>query len=258
MLRKLRRAAEKASGLAFQLIGWPRHPCECPVCQRPVRRWVPLERDVGAERRRNEGEGRLCPHCLSFERTRHFWLWLEQEGVLGRRPRFLHFAPEAGLERRLRPLFGEAYVTADLFMAGVDRRLDLTRLELPDGSFDFIYCSNVLEHIPDDRAAMRELHRVLAPGGTAVVQVPIRGEVTYEDPSITDPAERARHFGQADHVRYYGRDIRERLAEAGFQVRELVMLDVLRLGPGDVMRWNLDKREYLHLCVRPEGGLAAV
>ena len=112
-------------------------------------------------------------------------------------------------------------------------------------------CSNVLEHVSDDRMAMRELHRVLAPGGTAFVQVPIRGETTFEDPSVTDPVERTRLFGQEDHVRFYGRDIIQRLEQAGFQVEEFYMLDVLQVTPDEIKRMNLGKREPVHKCVKP-------
>jgi len=197
------------------------------------------------------GPRRLCPACGSYERTRHVVVWLRQGGMLEARPRFLHCAPEYGLRRVFRAALGDRYVTTDMAMRGVDVHTDLTRADFPDQSFDFIYCSNVLEHIEDDRAAMSELFRMLAPGGEALVQVPIRGETTYEDPAIVRPRERARHFGQRDHVRYYGRDIRGRLAAAGFQVEELQMPDCLGLDRADIDRWHMAKRELVHRCTRP-------
>jgi SAM-dependent methyltransferase len=98
------------------------------------------------------------------------------------------------------------------------RVVDLQRLDLPDAEFDWVVCSHVLEHIHDDRAAMREMHRVLRSGGSLVLQVPMFGEHTVEDPTITDPAERLARFGQQDHVRMYGRDVLDRLRAAGFDV----------------------------------------
>ena len=209
---------------------------------------------MGHGKFRYEPEGRLCPHCNSFERTRHFWLYLEQEKILDSKPTFLHFAPEQGLEKRLRAILGDFYKTTDLEMPGVDLRENITSMAIPVNSFDFIYCSNVLEHVEDDAAAMEELHRILVPGGTAVIQVPIRGESTYEDPSITDPAERVVQFGQSDHVRYYGRDIIKRLSCAGFTVEDIYMLDFLKLSQDNIVRMNLGKRELIHICRKPSSG----
>ena len=162
----------------------------------------------------------MCPHCGSRQRHRHLWLWLERHTRLldpAGRERLLHFAPEAGLQERLRRMLGDRYVTTDLEPGGVDLVLDITALDLEDASFDVVLCVHVLEHVPDDAAAMRELRRVLRPGGWGVVQVPILREVTDEDPGITDPAERLRRFGQADHVRMYGRDFADRLRAAGLE-----------------------------------------
>ena len=96
--------------------------------------------------------------------------------------------------------------------------MDITDIQYPDESFDVIYCSHVLEHVPDDKKAMREFLRVLKPNGWAMLLVPIIGEHTTEDLSITDPAQRAMLYGQEDHVRNYGRDYEDRLQEAGFEV----------------------------------------
>lgn len=232
------------------ILGVPRLRYFCPVCDRKVYRWLPLWRDIGHGKTLLEPEGRLCPHCMSFERTRHFWLFIKGNNILDKQPKFLHFAPERGLEPRLRAVLGTSYVTTDICMKGVDRREDITRMNIEDDSFDFIYCSNVLEHVPDDRSAMAELFRVLKPDGTAIIQVPIKGAMTHEDPSITDPSARAEHFGQSDHVRYYGTDISERLTAAGFEVHAFYMLDVLCLAPSDVKRMNLGKRELIHKCTK--------
>ena len=97
-------------------------------------------------------------------------------------------------------------------------KVDLTDMQFHDDQLDVIICSHVLEHIPDDRMAMREMHRVLRPGGFLLVMVPTYGEHTYENWDITSPDERRQHFGQDDHVRRYGKDITVRLREAGFAV----------------------------------------
>lgn len=247
---KVRRLKTATLCTLGNLFGVPALPYYCPVCENKVPNWQPFRRDIGNGKSRWEPGGRLCPLCFNFERTRHVVLYLKQFKILEANPRFLHFAPENCLEGRLRRALGARYVTTDLFKKGVDRKEDITRMKSETGSFDFIYCSNVLEHIPDDRAAMSELHRILAPGGTALIQVPIKGQVTYEDFSITDPEKRFEHFGQADHVRWYGEDIQQRLEAAGFEVTPFYMVDVLNLPPSDVERMNIGRRELCHKCVK--------
>jgi SAM-dependent methyltransferase len=130
-----------------------------------------------------------------------------------------HFAAEPAIEKQLRNRTPRAtYVTADLEPGRAEQQVDVTHIPWPDGSVDLLICSHVLEHVPDDRAAMRELRRVLTPEGHALLEVPVIGELTREDPAVTDPAERLRLFGQEDHVRVYGRDYYERLHQAGFRV----------------------------------------
>ena len=105
--------------------------------------------------------------------------------------------------------------------------MDITDIRHPDGSFDIIYCSHVLEHVTDDRKAMGKFYRVLKPSGWAVLNVPIMADTTFEDPSVTDPKEREKLFGQHDHVRAYGPDYGDRLAEAGFSATRYSPEDLL-------------------------------
>lgn len=139
----------------------------------------------------------------------------------------LHFAPEIALERRFRSMVGAGYVSADLENSRAMVAIDVTAIPYPDASFDIIYCSHVLEHVTDDRLAMRELRRVLASGGWAILNVPIRGETTYEDPAITTPEGREKAYGQWDHVRYYGRDYVDRLRASGFDVQIVTTSDLV-------------------------------
>jgi SAM-dependent methyltransferase len=183
-----------------------------------------------------------------MERHRLLWLFLrERTDLLDGPHRLLHLAPEPVFHRRLSVLPGLDYVTADLDSPLARDRVDVTALPYADDSFDAILCNHVLEHVPDDRRAMRELHRVLRPGGWAILQVPIRSgrATTYEDPTVTGPAERRRAFGQEDHVRIYGRDYEERLAEAGFRVRRDRF--VRELPDAQVTRMGL-KREDVFFC----------
>lgn len=133
----------------------------------------------------------------------------------------LHFAAEPFLRKHLSTRYGEHYRTADLFQQDVDLQLDLHDIDLPDRSVGTILASHVLEHV-DDKKALAELYRILAPGGLLLCAVPIveTWANSYENAAITTPLERELHFGQSDHVRYYGRDLRERIATAGFEAVE--------------------------------------
>ena len=180
------------------------------------------------------------------------WLYLERKtNLLVDHLRVLHFAPERIFEKWLGSQPNLEYVSTDLERARATVKADITNLPFPDDSFDVILCSHVLEHVVDDRKAMRELYRVLRPGGWALVLVPIdfsRSE-TFEDRTIVAPADRERLFGQADHVRAYGRDFTTRLENAGFTVR---VEDYTReLGESEARRYGLrPRRPDLHLCLK--------
>ncbi|MBO5983455.1 MAG: methyltransferase domain-containing protein, partial [Rikenellaceae bacterium] len=193
---------------------------ECPVCGCRRRKFLPY----GYVSPR---ENALCPKCLALERHRLLWLWLLRESDLGRGamalPRMLHIAPEVALMRRFRKMYAsspERYVTADLESPLADMHFDVQHIPLKDGEMDAIICNHIMEHVEDDRLAMRELYRILRRGGWGVVLSPVeRGrELTFEDDTITDRDERTRIFGQYDHRRIYGRDYADRLREAGFEV----------------------------------------
>jgi SAM-dependent methyltransferase len=192
----------------------------------------------------------LCWRCGSHERHRAQWLFLQQRRDLLQARSLLHFAPEWSLRRKLEPLAAERglrYVTADLDPTGVDRRLDLMGLDLPDDAFEAVLCSHVLEHVPDDALAMRELRRVTADGGWCLVMVPLdlTREHTYEDPAIVTPEERLRAFWQPDHVRLYAPDIADRLRAAGFEVETVRPED---LGRDAARRARLLPSDWVFLC----------
>ena len=153
----------------------------------------------------------------------------------------LHIAPEKCIATRLRARKNIDYLSADIASPGAMVKMDITDIHFPAESFDVIYASHVLEHVPDDRKAMRELHRVLRRGGWAVLQVPVWRPTTNEDPTVTDPNERERLFGQSDHVRMYGHDgeYERRLARAGFDVT--VEPFVNELGPETRRRYRLSE-----------------
>jgi SAM-dependent methyltransferase len=211
----------------------------CPCCETESPSFLPF----GVRPRPNA----RCPKCGALERHRLLWLYLRnQPGRLWPGMRLLHVAPEPVLRRLFETVPGIAYVAADLHAAhGV--RLDITALPMGDASVDAIVCNHVLEHVPDDRRAMREFRRVLRPGGWAILQSPIDGRraETYEDARVTSPAERERVFGQFDHVRVYGRDYGRRLEDAGFVVDAIDALESLEAEL--VVRQGL-RPERVYLC----------
>ena len=195
---------------------------ECPICKAHYRKFMPYGyTDAGSR------ENALCPSCLSLERHRLLWLWLQkQSNLFETHPRILHIAPEVCLMRRFRKLYKECpgqYITADLESPLADLKMDIQAIPLADQSVDVIFCNHILEHVADDRLAMREMYRVMRNGGWGVMLSPVDLSLdeTFEDDSITDPEERTLIFGQYDHRRNYGLDYADRLREAGFEVEEV-------------------------------------
>ena len=188
-----------------------------------------------------------CLSCGSRERHRLLHLWVTEGG--GNRldgKRILHFAPEKVILRRM--LGNPLYETADLMQEGVTHQLDITDIHLPDASYDVVMANHVLEHIPDDRKAMRELFRLLKPGGIGLFTVPINPtrHSTYENPAIVSKAERWAHFSAHDHLRYYGLDFADRLTEAGFAV------ETFRMTPEEEVRYGLLRDEWLYVARKAE------
>ncbi len=192
----------------------------CPVCGRESRCFAPFGKVRRPEAR--------CVHCGALERHRLIWLYFKHATDLfdGRPKTMLHIAPEPCLGARIRERVGAGYLSADLRNPGAMVNFDIQSIPYPDASFDVIYCSHVLEHVADDRRAMRELRRVLRPDGWAILLVPVMPGASFEDASIVDPRDRLREYGDETHVRRYGRDYEERLREEGFHVRRSSASDV--------------------------------
>lgn len=183
---------------------------ECPVCGARLKAFIES----------NTRKNARCPECKALERHRLEWVLLDKLGMFSPAPGAIaHFAPEPGIEKRFRQLPPPTrYRTADIVPGRAEEEVNVEAIPWPDGSVDLLICDHVLEHVDDDRAAMRELARVLADDGVAMINVPLTKGTTDEDPSVTDPQERLRRFGQGDHVRRYGQDYYDRMAEAGLHV----------------------------------------
>ena len=194
----------------------------------------------------NQRNNVLSPSTLSLERHRLLWLYLKNEtDFFSSNLKVLHFAPEQAFYKRFRKLKNLDYTTTDLNSPLADVKADICNLPFTNNAFDVILCNHVLEHIQDDTKAMQELYRVMKPEGWGIFQIPqdLNKEKTFEDDSITDKKERAKIFGQYDHVRIYGRDYFDKLRSIGFKVDEVdytstfteLEIDKYRLAKGEII-----------------------
>jgi SAM-dependent methyltransferase len=193
----------------------------------------------------------LSPSTLSLERHRLLWLYLQNETDFFTAPKkVLHFAPEQEFYKRFKKQSNLDYTTTDLYSPLADVKADICNLPFKDNTYDIILCNHVLEHIPDDTKAMQELYRVLKPGGMGIFQIPqeITRATTFTDDSITDPKERAKIFGQYDHVRIYGLDYFDKLRSIGFQVEEVKYTETI--SPELVEKYCLAKGEIIPVCFK--------
>lgn len=219
---------------------------ECPVCEKSFKKFLPY--GYGESNRDN----RLCPNCLSLERHRLLWLFLkEKTSFFSETLTVLHMAPEQPFLKKFKKLSNLNYTTADLYSPIVDIKTDIRKMVFEDNKFDFVICNHVLEHIDEEQKAMKEILRVLKPGGKAILQVPIDYSLdkTFEDPNITSDKDRQKYYGQYDHVRLYGKDYPERLRQAGFDVTEDDF--VSSFSDEEINRYKFDKNEIIYFCSKP-------
>ena len=222
----------------------------------------------------NQRNNVLSPSTLSLERHRLLWLYLQNEtdffyseldsestvsttksiklrdAETSSTLKVLHFAPEQEFYKRFKKQKNIEYTTTDLFSPLADVKADICNLPFEDNQYDVLFCNHVLEHIPDDTKAMQELYRVLKPGGMAILQIPqdLNRATTFSDDSITDEKERAKIFGQYDHVRIYGRDYFDKLRSIGFTVIEEDY--TTKISPEFVSRYCLAPGEIIPVCFK--------
>jgi SAM-dependent methyltransferase len=193
-----------------------------------------------------------CPYCRASDRSRLYALFIRSQARNFKpheKRSFLDIAPDRPLRKMIGELGCFDYRSADLDRADVDDRIDITNMTIYGPStFDCFLCSHVLEHVPNDRLALRELFRVLKPGGWGIVMAPISLSLlaTIEDIHLNDPAERIRRFGQDDHLRLYARqDFIQKLSEPGFAVDQLGMTF---FGPDVLFRHGITQSSVLYVC----------
>ena len=223
----------------------------------------------------NQRNNVLSPSTLSLERHRLLWLYLQNEtdffqseldsdspvtqnkriklrkdAETSSALKVLHFAPEQEFYKRFKKQTNIEYTTTDLLSPLADVKADICNLPFEDNAYDIIFCNHVLEHIPDDTKAMQELFRVLKPGGMGIFQIPqdLSRASTFTDDTIVDQKERAKIFGQYDHVRVYGRDYFDKLRSIGFKVIEEDYTH--KIAPELVEKYCLAKGEIIPVCFK--------
>jgi hypothetical protein len=217
---------------------------KCPCCGWSLRAFT-----KGGSSLRSRPNG-YCPRCNSKPRHRWLWLYLQQHTDIFTRPqRVLHVSPGYSTGWGFRKFSHLNYVSGEIKIRPfVQLQFDLTISSFATDSFDKILCIHVLEHIAEDHKAISELFRMLKPGGTTIIAFPIRmDQKTFEDPSITSPEDRKRHFGERDHKRFYGYDAVDRLQEAGFMVETLYARD---LPQADLIKYGLKAEEVMFICMK--------
>lgn len=184
----------------------------CPFCHWEGKEFLP----TGINPRKNA----ICPKCGSLERHRLYYLYLKK--IIPKNKHFclLHIAPEKTLCDFLKSYNNIKYLSIDLDPHKAMKKADIQNMSFHNNSFDIIFCSHVLEHVDDDRKAMKEFLRVLKPNGFAILQVPIsKNEKTFEDRKINNQNGKEIVYGQCDHVRIYGKDYKQKLESCGFNVK---------------------------------------
>jgi SAM-dependent methyltransferase len=235
---------QRVGGLGLKVVGlfYRGKTVQCPVCNSSFNKFLPYGRV-------NPRENALCPNCLSLERHRLIWLYLtERTGFFKKQLDVLHIAPEACFIRRFEKVHGLHYITADMESPLAKVKMDIQSMPFSDNTFDVVLCNHVLEHVDDDMAALKEIRRVLKPGGFAILQVPFFSpipEKTMEDRLVTGRRERERLFGQADHVRRYGKDYADRIRSADLHVKEENFAG--QIGEDACRKYGISKNEIIYI-----------
>lgn len=219
---------------------------EDPISGKTYRKFLPYGYSGRAKR-----DNVLCPGSLSLERHRLLWLYLKNKtDFFTKKRKMLHIAPEQCFYKLFKAMPNLDYTTGDYNSPIADIHFDLHHAPFDDNTFDVIFCNHVLEHVVDANQCMRELYRIMKPGGFGIFQIPqdVNRYQTYEDKSITSERDREIHFWQKDHVRLFGLDYKDKLAAAGFKV---VVEDYTKeISAELVERYRLPKGELLYYCTK--------
>ncbi|MBN4072123.1 class I SAM-dependent methyltransferase [Flavobacteriales bacterium AH-315-E23] len=224
----------------------------CPCCQGDFKKFASFN-SYGTIRQNAQ-----CPKCGSLERHRLLWLYLKNStNILEEDKRLLHIAPEAILQAHFKQSSKLDYISADIDSPLADIKMNIQDIPYENNYVDAILCYHVLDHVDDDKEAMREMFRVLKPGGWAIIQssIDINREITFDDPNARSPEQRLKVFGQADRARRYGLDFPQRLENSGFRVEKVQYAK--EQVEGDIARYGLSENDTFYLCTKQEDNAMA-
>jgi SAM-dependent methyltransferase len=259
LFASLRRTERGVRALTWRMVH-PGSEHSCPFCGKQFGKFIPFVNRYGitvtADIISGQSNGtERCPCCRALDRERALYFYFKENISLASK-RVLHVAPEDGLHFFIASSGCLEYVCGDLnprhyhAVSSKIRKIDLLHVDYPDRHFDIAICNHVLEHIPDDLTAMKEIYRILKPSGIAILLVPIGAKLgrTFEDASKVTAAERAQAFGKSDHVRIYAEcDYLDRLRSVGFRAT----VETPNLGEGDRFRYGINNREKIYVAIRP-------
>jgi SAM-dependent methyltransferase len=246
LLNKLPRPLLIRLSYPFKLVApilYKGNNVSCPVCERSFSKFLSYGSDL------KHRENVLCPYDLTLERHRLMWLYLKNKtDFFTAKQKLLHIAPEQCFHKTFKKMENIDYLTGDLESPIADMHFDLHKIPLEDNQFDIVFCNHVLEHVNDANQCMKELYRVMKLGGWGIFQVPqdMTREKTYEDPAITSPEEREKHFWQKDHVRLFAKDYPEWLKRAGFEITEFHPKE--QFSKEEIERYRLMENEVLYIA----------
>ena len=216
----------------------------CPICEARFKKFFPYGRETR--------ENALCPNCLSLERHRLLFLYLKNKtDFFKKKINLLHIAPEQCFINIFSNSNNITYTTGDLYSPLAKIKMDIHKMPFEDNTFDVILCNHVLEHVDDDKKAMKEIKRVMKKEGFAILQVPFYYPIpnnTLEDISIISPSERERSYGQADHVRKYGRDYDKRIRSQGMKVNKSKF--IYSFTKEEKKLYGLQENEIIYYCYK--------
>ena len=216
----------------------------CPICEFKFKKFLPYGRQIR--------ENALCPNCLSLERHRLLFLFLKnKKNLFNKKIDLLHIAPEQCFIKTFNNCNNINYVTGDLYSPLAKIKMDIHKMPFKDNSFDVILCNHVLEHVDDDKKAMREINRVMKKDGFAILQVPFYNpipEKTLEDKFIKSPSEREKLYGQDDHKRKYGKDYDKRIISQGMKVNKSKFIDSFTKKEKGL--YGLQENETIYYCYK--------
>ena len=217
---------------------------KCPCCEKSYRKFLSYANRKNA----------MCPRCASLERHRLLYLYLRKEAfLLNKNKKVIHFAPEYPLQKKLKKIFGKNYLSTDIDHPEAMLHADITKIPLENNSFNLILCNHVLQEIPNDKKAIKEIFRILTKNGIAIITVPENKRITktFENQGEKDDKDRAKLYGYYGARRIYGKDFVKRLENAGFKVEVINYIE--EFNKKDIEKCGLIP-ENIYLCKKQLNG----